>query len=192
MMTTTTAQVWETFHTRLLHFIRAHIANDAQAEDILQDVFVTIHQRLPDLRDDTRLTAWLFQITRHAIADAYRQRQESPLPEDIADTLANTDDPPPGIYAALSSCVRGLLEDLAPADREALVRTEFAGQRQVALAREWGVSVSGAKSRVQRARAKLKTLLLDCCHLELNQRGIPIAYAPHCACCAGGACGAGA
>ncbi|MDP9469175.1 MAG: RNA polymerase subunit sigma [Chloroflexota bacterium] len=74
--------------------------------------------------------------------------------------------------------------------REALLATEFDGPTQQALANGAGISLSGAKSRVQRAREKFKKLLLDCCHLEFDRRGglILDQVQPLCACCAGGSC----
>ena len=54
---------------------------------------------------------------------------------------------------------------------EALVLTEFKGLTQKQLAERLGISLSGAKSRVQRGRDKLKEALLDCCQLEFDRRG---------------------
>jgi len=56
------------------------------------------------------------------------------------------------------------------------------------LSERLGISFSGAKSRVQRARAKIKQQLLDCCHFELDHAGRIIDYQPHCACCSSDSC----
>ena len=64
------------------------------------------------------------------------------------------------------------------------------GLSQKDLAIRLGLSFSGAKSRVQRARGKLKQLLLDCCHFELDRFGRVIDYQPRCGCCAQEACAA--
>ena len=75
---------------------------------------------------------------------------------------------------------------LPDAYRETLRLTEYEGLSQKQLSEQLGISFSGAKSRVQRARAKIKEQLLDCCHFELDHAGRIIDYQPHCACCAGG------
>jgi RNA polymerase sigma-70 factor, ECF subfamily len=75
--------------------------------------------------------------------------------------------------------VRGLPE----LDRQALVLTEYQGLTQKELAERLGLSFSWAKSRVQRAREKLRQQLLDCCHFELDRRGHIIDYQPRCHCC---------
>jgi RNA polymerase sigma-70 factor (ECF subfamily) len=73
--------------------------------------------------------------------------------------------------ARLSESVREMLDGLSPDQKTALYLTEYEGMTQRDLVAELGISVSGAKSRVQRARARLKALLLDCCHFELDRRG---------------------
>jgi RNA polymerase sigma-70 factor (ECF subfamily) len=55
--------------------------------------------------------------------------------------------------------------------REAILLTELEGLSQVELARRLNISVSGAKSRVQRGRQQLKEMLLDCCEFETDRRG---------------------
>ena len=71
--------------------------------------------------------------------------------------------------ARLSESVREMLDGLSPDQRTALYLTEYEGMTQRDLAAEPGISVSGAKSRVHRARARLKAppRLL---HLELDRR----------------------
>ncbi len=53
----------------------------------------------------------------------------------------------------------------------AITLSEFEGLRQKEVAMTLGLSVSGAKSRIQRGRKMLKELLLECCHFELDSRG---------------------
>jgi RNA polymerase sigma-70 factor, ECF subfamily len=75
--------------------------------------------------------------------------------------------------------------------RQALLLTEYKGLTQRELAERLGLSFSGAKSRVQRAREKLKAMLLDCCHFEFDRLGKVIDYQPKCACCRDRECGSG-
>jgi RNA polymerase sigma-70 factor, ECF subfamily len=56
--------------------------------------------------------------------------------------------------------------------------TELDGVTQAEAAARLGLSTSGMKSRVQRARAQLKDLLADCCEIELDRRGGVTAYRP--------------
>jgi RNA polymerase sigma-70 factor (ECF subfamily) len=76
---------------------------------------------------------------------------------------------------------------LPPSYREALTLVEFDGVPQVEVASRLGISVSGMKSRVQRGRHRLASLLGECCALTLDARGLPMDYTTQrrCGDCAG-------
>jgi len=81
-----------------------------------------------------------------------------------------------------------MVKSLPEQDRQALVLTEYQGLTQKELSERLGLSFSGAKSRVQRAREKLKQQLLECCHFELDRRSHIIDYQPRCHSCETAAC----
>jgi RNA polymerase sigma-70 factor (ECF subfamily) len=185
-MTAASEQLWETFSVPLHQFIRRRVPDPHSAEDILQDVFLKIHTRIDTLHQPDRIAAWIYQIARNAIADYYRtQRPTTDLPETLAlpDDLADDD-----VVRELLPCVAAMVDGLPATYRDALRLTEYEGLSQKALSEQLGISFSGAKSRVQRARAKLKQQLLDCCHFQLDHAGRIMDYQPHCPCCASGAC----
>ena len=187
----TTEQIWHGLHDRLLRTIRRHVADTASAEDILQDVFLKIHLRIGSLRDEERLEGWVYQIVRNAIVDHRRhQRPGGPLPEELVDPATADDDDGDSPARQLIPFIRETVAGLPEPYREALLLTEYGGLTQQQLAERVGISLSGAKSRVQRGRERLKQVLLDCCHVELDRRGGIIDYQGHCACCANGRCGA--
>jgi RNA polymerase sigma-70 factor (ECF subfamily) len=62
--------------------------------------------------------------------------------------------------------------------RDAVVLTELEGLTQRELANRLGISLSGAKSRVQRGRAQLKQMLDECCTFEFDRRGKVIDCTP--------------
>jgi len=187
-LNTTTERVWETFHAPLQQFIRHRVSDDATAEDLLQDVFLNIHQHVDTLRDVKRLESWIYQVTRNAIIDYYCSiRTTTTLEEPEVLQLAE-DLPDEDVISELFPSVRAMVRSLPAQDRQALILTEYQGLTQKELAERLGLSLSGAKSRVQRARAKLKQQLLACCHFELDRRGHVIDYQPRCACCSTDAC----
>src|SRR5215211_1992359 len=67
-----TQLIWTEFGDRLRAFIGRRVDSEADADDILQDVFLRIHRHVGSLQRRERLVSWLFQITRNAIADYYR------------------------------------------------------------------------------------------------------------------------
>lgn len=121
---------------------------------------------------DDRLAAWMFQIARNTVIDYYRSRRSSgahvalenveDVPSPTAEVEATT---------GLTACLRPMIQRLPEPYREALELTEYERLTQQAFAERLGISVSGAKSRVQRGREKLKAMLLDCCRIEQRTDG---------------------
>ena len=190
-MVTTTERVWETFHAPLQQFIRRRVADGAAAEDLLQDIFLKIHLQADTLKDVKRLEGWIYQITRHAIIDYYRRARPT-MSLDTADVVdlpeeLSADD----VVTELLPCVQAMVQSLPVQDRQALILTAYQGLTQKELGERLGISFSGAKSRVQRARERLKQQLLGCCHLELDRRGRIFDYHPRCDCCVQGDCCSG-
>jgi RNA polymerase sigma-70 factor, ECF subfamily len=169
--------VWQEFHRRLRGFILQRVHNPADVDDILQEVFVRIYQRLATIRDTDRLQSWIFQIARNVIIDYYRKAARQPkfTSEDALETLT-MDDTPEVFNQEMATCLRPLLEHLPAPYREAVQLAELEGITQRAIAQELGISVSGMKSRVQRGRQKLKELLQTCCQIELDAVGNVIEY----------------
>jgi RNA polymerase sigma-70 factor (ECF subfamily) len=160
---------WERYRAELNAFVLRRVGNSADAEDIVQDVLVRALAHRDSLRNHAKLRSWLFQITRNAIVDHYRTRRPTePLPPDLR---AEGDDPDRAAVRELSQCLVSMADSLPPLYREALVLSELEGLRQREIADRLGLSLSGAKSRVQRARRILATDLLECCRVELDAAG---------------------
>ena len=187
-MALTTEHIWEDFHRPLHSFIRKRVPDETIAEDLLQEVFLRTHMHIEALQDTRKLESWIYQIARNAIIDFYRSTRPTvslnepeilDLPEELPD-----DD----ITSELFPCVQAMVRNLPEQDRQALVLTEYQGLTQKEFGKRMGLSFSGAKSRVQRAREKLKQQLLACCHFELDCRGHVVNYQPLCQCCSSGTC----
>ncbi|MEW6159289.1 MAG: RNA polymerase sigma factor SigZ [Verrucomicrobiota bacterium] len=166
-------QIWQGMAEALRGFIRARVRDPELAEDILQEVFLKIQKNLPGVRASDRLEAWVWRITRNTIADHFRRaRPAETLPDkaEVAEAHGPTGDVSAEI-PDLGPCVRRFVEQLSPPYREALLQTEWEGLTQKEYAEKFGLTFSGAKTRVQRARRQLKELLLDCCRFELDRRG---------------------
>jgi RNA polymerase sigma-70 factor, ECF subfamily len=167
--------IWRELHDGLLAFIDRRVRSHEIAEDILQDVMLRIHRQADRIERAESIGAWVHAITRNAITDHYRSaqiRREVATGRELDPERAAEPEPEPAdARGELAACVAPLLARLPPSYREALTLTELDGLTQVEAAHRLEISLSGAKSRVQRGRARLKELLLDCCHVELDRRG---------------------
>jgi RNA polymerase sigma-70 factor (ECF subfamily) len=152
------------------------VADEAAVDDVLQDVFLKMHSGLPSLKDTTKLQSWLYQIARNAIIDVYRRQQPSvAVPEWLAQAEADAGDQ---VRQELADCLLPMVAQLPPIYREAIELSELQGAKQQEVAVMQKTSLSGAKSRVQRGRALLKTMLEECCRLEFDHKGRIVDYEP--------------
>lgn len=172
-------QTWGDYRHLLYGFIRKRVPDDNSAEDIVQDVLITAVQQFDTLKEADKLRAWLYRITRNKIADYYRaQRPQTALDESLISPEQEDDN----ALNELAGCIRPLINQLPDTYREAVCLSEIEGETQQHVAHQLGISLSGAKSRIQRGRKLLKQLLLQCCHVEMNQRGQVIGTDRHGGC----------
>ena len=172
-------------------FALSRVRNPAIADDITQETLLRLTQRLHTLRNPERLEAWVFQIARNAVADHFRAAKESePIDEEMytSELESATHEPLAAederLRRAVATHVASLVEKLPEPYRGALQLTEFKGVSQVELAERIGLSVSAAKSRVQRARAMLREEMERCCRWETDGHGQVVDVRPKSAeCC---------
>jgi RNA polymerase sigma-70 factor (ECF subfamily) len=174
-MNATLEHIWHEFAEQLGRFIRARVNDPATAEDIRQDIFVKIQGRLNQLKDPAKLQSWIYLIARNAIIDHYRSRKET---VEVPETLTTEAEPKSEEIEELKAAFRRMIYSLPEPYREALVLTEFEGLTQQQFAERLGISLSGAKSRVQRGRAQLKDMLHECCTFAFDRRGKVIDCTP--------------
>jgi RNA polymerase sigma-70 factor, ECF subfamily len=177
------AAAWDELRGPLLAFIVRRTPDRDTAEDILQEVLLRIHRHAAELEHSSAVRAWIFQIARNAVADHHRRaamRRELPAGVDFArlKPAAAIESAPAELRRELAACLRPLVQRLPEPYREALVLTELDGLTQSDATARLGLSTSGMKSRVQRARAQLRDLLLGCCEIELDRRNRVTGYVP--------------
>lgn len=180
-MTADSAVVFAEFQRRLRAFVSRRVRNAADVDDILQETFLRIHRHLAEVRGEDRLAAWVFQVARSAMVDHYRrQRPGEALSEEHEPPAPNVAGSPAsaGELEELAGCLAPMVDSLPPPDREAIDLSEIKGLTQREASAHAGVTLSGMKSRVQRARRKLKAMLLDCCRIELDRRGGIVGHEP--------------
>ena len=176
-------QLWNEFSSGLKLFILSKVGNESDASDILQETFLKIHAHIHTLKDQSRLKPWIYQIARNGITDYFRSigrnRKTGEIPEELS-LLSSSDQ----IMDKAIGDMIGMMEELSPEFCEALCLTEIEGMSQKEYAAMKGLSYSGAKSRVQRAKVTLKDMLLKCCHYQFDRYGTVIdIHTKYCCCC---------
>lgn len=160
---------------RLRPFVARRV-NEADVDDVVQDVFLRMHRGLGGLQAEERFGPWIYSVARSAIADHRRAMRRRPVPgaapePELVDEVE--DDDPPGASSAelLAAYVAPLVATLPSPYREAITLTELEGLSQVDAAAMLGVPLSTMRSRVQRGRARLRDLIDRCCKVATDARG---------------------
>ncbi len=167
-------QLWMEYHVKLHDFIERRVSDPMLADDILQDVFIKIHANIEHLESKEKIRAWIYKIAANAIIDYYRTHKPvTELPETLS---VFGDDSREEERNEIMTGLLSIINSLPPHYATAVMMSEFEGLTQQAIASRLGLSLSGAKSRVQRGRALLKERLLECCRFEFDKRGRPIDY----------------
>lgn len=165
----TSEKIWQEYHAKIQSFIRSRVPDKATSDDILQNVFLKMDSGLTSLKDQTKLKSWIYQITRNAIIDYFRlQKPAVEIPDWLSQVEADQDE---NVKQELSECLQPMIQLLPEKYREAVILSELKGLTQKNLAKVQGISLSGAKSRVQRGRVLLKKMIEECCRLEFDHKG---------------------
>jgi RNA polymerase sigma-70 factor (ECF subfamily) len=166
---------WSRHEAELRRFLRHRAGSDAEGDDLLQEVFLRALRQKNGLCGIDNPRAWLFHAARNLLIDRLRlSKAQVPLPDDLA---AEPADAPPAVDG-LAQCLPRVLSELSPQDREALTLCDIEGMTQQDFARRKGITLPAAKSRVQRARTRLKARMSEACRVSFEASGEVAGFVP--------------
>lgn len=168
--------LWSELTQRVRRFVGARVNDAHAADDVTQDIMLKLQMHVAAIGDNAKLPAWVFAVARNAIVDHYRSaavaasRGGANVGTDgrLAEFSATEEQ---DALRELMPCLARMVEHLPEPYRQAMQLVDFQGLSQQALADRTGISLSGAKSRVQRARQMLREMIHDCCQVEQDGRG---------------------
>ena len=146
--------LYELYRARVYAFCY-HMTQDRElAADLTQDVFVKVLSRIDTLDDPRAFPSWLFAIARNEVYGHFRKPrvQSSIEAEDVWETQTPVD---VVIASERAALVRGLVQTLRPAYREALLLREFEGLSYAEIAAVVGCTETAVKARLFKARRAL-------------------------------------
>ena len=153
-----TTRAWQQHSALVQGYLRRRLHDPMLAEDLTQETFLRLHRAQPELHEPAQLRAWLLRTARNLLIDHVRARKpEQPLDE--------TQEPPahePATWRAFEPCIAPLAKRL-PEDYRTALLWDLDGIPQQEIADRQGLGLSGAKSRVQRARGLLAQEFARCC-----------------------------
>ena len=166
------SQAMERDEPRLRSFIRKHVADSGDAEDVLQDVFYELLEAYRLMKPVEHVTAWLFRVARNRMIDLFRRKKVSSLNEPIAagdtddvlvleDLLPSAEAGPEAAYARnlLIDALDDALEELPPMQRDVFIAHELEGRSFKEISVDTGLSVNTLLSRKHYAVLHLRRRL---------------------------------
>jgi RNA polymerase sigma-70 factor (ECF subfamily) len=168
-MTDETTHIWNDFHKELKAYIAKTIHNQVDADDVVQDVFLKITLNIDKVKKAENMRQYLYGIVRNAINDYFRNRLYKNNNIEITEILLSEETK--SLNSVIAERLKPFINGLPEKYKEALLITEFQNISQKELAERLNISYSGAKSRVQRGKDKLKEQLLACCAFERDVYG---------------------
>ncbi|WP_187263172.1 RNA polymerase sigma factor SigZ [Pontibacter beigongshangensis] len=163
------APVFLAYEAQLKGFVQKRVSDKDEAADILQQLYLKLYKNCEQLQEVQHIKGWLYQITRNAVYDFFRESGRSESLESQVELADDdfVDQSQQEIEALVAPLINLLPEEYAVPLR--LSELEGISQKEIAV--RLGMSYSGAKSRVQRGRELLKKKFAACCHLEFSHDG---------------------
>jgi RNA polymerase sigma factor (sigma-70 family) len=164
---------------RLRNFIRRRVADEADAEDILQDVFYELIEAYRLMKPIEQVGAWLYRVARNRIIDGFRKKKPEPFSQEkdpagedgdslsLEELLPSPDAGPEATYARsiLLEELDAALDELPEEQREVFLAHEFEGFSFKEISAETGISVNTLLSRKHHAvlylRRRLQSIYAD-------------------------------
>ncbi|HSM35773.1 MAG TPA: RNA polymerase sigma factor [Longimicrobiales bacterium] len=174
--------VAERYRASIYRYILRLVGEPARADDLTQETFLRVHQRIGGLRDPAAVEAWLYRIATNLCYDGFRQREHRvpPLPlvslrgeggAVLSDEAALQPDHMLE-HSEMSGCVLRFLSDLPDPLREVLLLHDLQGFTGPEMADRLGLSIHNVKIRLHRARVRLRAALSEGCDFSRDDRGV--------------------
>jgi len=160
-------EIWNQSQNKLKAYLQKKFKDTELTENVSQEMVLKIHNSCCSNREIKNLNSWLFQIAHNTAIDQLKKSKKT--------KQANIELVEPGgesgVWDDLSFFLEPLI-DLLPDDYALpLKASDLLGKSQQQIADELGLSLTATKSRIQRARKKLREKISTCCHLQFNENG---------------------
>jgi len=164
-------EIWAIYGAWLKNYIIKHVPDKYEAEDIHQEVFICLQKSATRIKEIKNIKAWLHRIAYNLIMDYFRGLNKYSFIEDINELPVGAIAEQENYNNEAAECLLKLVEYLPETYKEAIIESDYNGKKQKVLGQKWGISHSGSKARIQRARKKLKATLLSCCEVQSDNSG---------------------
>lgn len=152
-------EIYQKYYSGLFFFILKRVKDEPATKDILQTSFLKIHEKKHQLKDRTKLKAWVFQIVRNEINNHLKTIQTQPFKEQPFETFAEN-----------ACCLDRFIAELPDLYQIPVKLVYLEGKSQQEAADLLNISLSALKGRIRRAKEILKGQFQECCNYQINKK----------------------
>ena len=158
-------RIYDRFARKVLNFIYRMVNSLEEAEDLTQETFVTVYQKLGSLKDNSKFEPWLFRIARNFVYQRYRSRSPVTVSLDALDEdgqpltqIVDERKTPDEAFQAgeLERVVQDVIEELPDKYREVFVLSAIQKLSYQQIAETVGRSLPSVKTDIHRARLEVR------------------------------------
>ncbi len=163
-------EIYEVFARKVLNFIYRMVNSPEEAEDLTQETFVAVYQKLETLKDNSKFEPWLFRIARNFVYQRYRSRSPAAISIDALDEngqavtqLADARKNPDEAFQSLEleDIVANVIAALPEKYREVFVLSALQHLSYQQIAEIVGRSLPSVKTDIHRARLEVRKRVKD-------------------------------
>ena len=164
---------WQNNESNLYHWLLKQTHDSELSRDLLQDVFLKSLEHQEQFCTLEHAKSWLFTITRNTLIDVYRKRGETiELTTEQLSTGLEQEITEAPTWMQLEPCMLRVLTELNDRDREIIEHCDIEKMSQKAYSDQFGLSLPATKSRLKRARQKLREKMVADCKIQFDETGV--------------------
>jgi RNA polymerase sigma-70 factor, ECF subfamily len=169
-------ETWKNLNEKLLLCIKKRIKNKEDAEDILQDIYIKLHKNINNLNDNKKIISWVDRITQNTINDYYKKnyRIKNINFEEYYENL--TQDEKNNLNDEVLISIKKIISELPKNSKEIIELYEFKNLSHKEISKQLEIKENTSKSRLKRAKEKLKNKLDKCCVFQTDKFGNILNY----------------
>ena len=166
------------YNARVKKFIFALVRDEWVADDLVHETFIKVQINLNQLRDDSKLSSWIFKIAYNLCHDHFRETSQSSKKEQVLSEKKGILSEP--LFQKefeqhqMGECVQDKIRLLPESYQTVLALFDLMEFSHKEIAEILDISVENVKVRLHRARKHLKTILEKECRFEVDERNVLI------------------
>ncbi len=168
--------IYDKHYERVRKFIFVLVRDDWVADDLIQETFIKVQRNLNQLREETKLSSWIFRIACNLCQDHFRKMSQSSKREHVLtgkrEILAEPLFQKKFEQHQMGECIQDKIRLLPESYQTVLALFDLMEFSHQDIAEILDISIENVKVRLHRARKKLKTILEEQCRFEVDERNV--------------------